>query len=167
MQFNYGSNGKPRLAETFGPGALKFSITSSQGLALYGFICNREIGVDVECIRDIPEMDQIAKRILSPREAQIYQALPKPLKREVFFACWTRKEAFVKATGDSLSRALDKFELTADPREPTASLEISRDRRTTPGWSIQNIKPNERFIAAIAAQQDDWKVHCRQWAYSM
>jgi 4'-phosphopantetheinyl transferase len=84
-------------------------MSSSEGLALYGFSRNREIGIDVECIRDIPEMFQIVNLIFSAREIQVYRALSEQLKREALFACWTRKEAFVKATGDGLSRPLNKL----------------------------------------------------------
>jgi 4'-phosphopantetheinyl transferase len=163
LQFCYGRNGKPRLADTFGNGAILFSMSSSEGLALYGFTRNREIGVDVECVRDIPEMDQIIELIFSARETQVYRALPKHLKREAFFACWTRKEAFVKATGDGLSKPLDKFELTVNPGEPATLLEIDGDSRSACRWSIHDSKPASGFAAAIVAEGRNWGLNCWKW----
>lgn len=163
LRFCYGRNGKPRLADTFGNGTIPFSMSSSEGLALYGFARNSEIGVDVECVRDIPEMDQIGERIFCAREAQVYRALPEHLRREAFFACWTRKEAFVKASGGGLSRPLDKFELTVAPGEPVRLLPINGDSRSPSRWSIHDLKPASGFAAAIAAERRNWRLRCWQW----
>jgi 4'-phosphopantetheinyl transferase len=163
LLFYYGWNGKPRLTDTFSDGAILFSMSSSEGLALYGFTRNSKIGVDVECVRDIPEMDQIGERIFCTRETQVYRALPEHLKRGAFFACWTRKEALVKASGDGLSRSLDKVELTMDPGEPVRLLPIDGDSRSPCRWSIRDVKPASGFAAAIAAEGRNWRLRCWQW----
>jgi 4'-phosphopantetheinyl transferase len=163
LEFCYGRNGKPRLADTFGNETILFSISRSEGLALYGFARNCEIGVDVESVRDIPEMDQIVDRIFSTRETHVYGALPEHLKREALFACWTRKEAFVKATGDGLSRPLDKFELTVDPGEPAGLLAIDGDQKSARQWSIHDLKPASGFAAAIVTEARNLRLRFWQW----
>ncbi len=163
LWFFYGRNGKLRLADTFRNGTILFSMSSSEGLALYGFTRNREIGVDVECVRDIPDMDQIAELIFSATEALAYRALPDHLKREAFFSCWTRKEAFLKATGDGLSLPLNKFELAVDPGGPAKRLNIDTDMKSACRWSIYDLKPALGFAAAIAAEGRDWRLRCWQW----
>jgi 4'-phosphopantetheinyl transferase len=163
LQFSHGRNGKPRLADTFRNRTIPFSMSSSEGLALYGFTRNREIGIDVECVRDIPEMDQIAELIFSAAEALAYHALPEHLKREVFFASWTRKEAFLKATGDGLSRPLDKIELTVDAAKPARLLEMNGASRTACRWSIHDLKPTSGFAAAIVAEGQGFGLRCWQW----
>jgi 4'-phosphopantetheinyl transferase len=163
LRFFYGRNGKPRLADTFRSGTIPFSMSSSEGLALYGFTRNREIGIDVESIRDIPEMFQIVNLILSARETQVYRALSEHLKREALFACWTRKEAFVKATGDGLSRPLNRFEVRVDPGEPAGPLGIDEDRKSVCQWSIHDLKPASGFAAAIAAEGRNWRLRYWQW----
>ncbi len=163
LWFFYGKNGKPRLTDTFRNGTILFSMSSSEGLALYGFTRNREIGVDVECVRDIPDIDQIAELIFSAKEALAYHALPDHLKREAFFSCWTRKEAFLKATGDGLSRRLDEFELRVDPGKPASLPGIDGDQKSACQWSIHDLKPASGFTAAIAAQGRSWGLRCSQW----
>jgi 4'-phosphopantetheinyl transferase len=163
LKFCYGRNGKPRLADTSGNRPVSFSMSSSEGLALYAFTRNREIGVDVECVRDIPEIDRVVNVIFSKREAQVYRALPKDLKRRAFFACWTRKEAFVKATGDGLSWPLDKFELTGDPGEPKRLLEIDGDWKKAGRWSIYDLKLASGFAAAVAAEGLNWELCFWEW----
>jgi 4'-phosphopantetheinyl transferase len=163
LKFCYGRNGKPRPADTFGNGPLSFSMSSSEGLALYAFTRNREIGVDVECVRDIPEMDRLVELIFSAMEAHVYRALPKHLKREAFFACWTRKEACLKVTGEGLSLPLDKFELTVDPGEPPSLLGIDGDQKSACRWTIHDFKPISGFTAAIAAEGLNWGLRRWQW----
>ena len=89
LQFCYGKNGKPALADKFGIGTICFNLSHSEGLALYAFTRNCEIGVDIEHIRDISEIDQIAKRFFSLRENDVLRALPERNKKETFFNCWT------------------------------------------------------------------------------
>jgi 4'-phosphopantetheinyl transferase len=163
LRFCYGRNGKPRLADTFGNKIINFSTSRSEGLVIYGFTRNGELGVDVEYVRDIPEMDQIVKVIFSERETQVYRALPEHLKRDVLFTCWTRKEAFVKATGEGLSRPLDKFELTVDPVEPVRLLRINGDSRSACRWSIHDLKPASGFTGAVAVETRNLRLRCLQW----
>jgi len=162
LRFSYGTNGKPRLADASG-NAIPFSMSSSQGLALYGFTRNREIGVDLEYVRDFPEMDQIANLIFSKKEIQVYRTLSMPVRGEAFFNHWTRKEAFVKATGNGLSRFLDKLELSADPAGAARFLDTGVNLGGARRWSVYGMKPASGFAAAVAAEGRDWKLCCWQW----
>ncbi len=93
LQFCLGEYGKPALDDTFGRGGVYFNLSHSGDHALYAFTRGREIGVDIEQIRDISEMDKIAD--FSKREDEVFSSLPKSKKKEAFFNCWTRKEAFI------------------------------------------------------------------------
>ena len=163
LQFCYGANGKPRVADPFREGAISFSMSSSVGLAIFAFTRNHEIGIDVEFVRDLPEMDEIADRLFSTRESKVYRGLPETLKKNAFFACWTRKEAFVKATGDGLSRPLNKLEMTVDPGDPAKLVSIDTDAKSASRWSIYDLKPAFGFSGAIAAEAGCCRVRCWQW----
>jgi 4'-phosphopantetheinyl transferase len=163
FQFDYGKNEKPALADIFGMGKIQFNMSHSEGLALYAFTRDREIGVDIECIRDISEMGQIAERFFSRGENAVLQALPKGKKREAFFNCWTRKEAFIKATGDGLSYPLDGFDVSLVPGEPARLLRIEGDSTAASRWSIQDLKPAFGFAAAFAIKGRIGQVCCWKW----
>jgi len=152
LQFCYGKNGKPALADTFGKEKVRFNSSHSEGLALYAFTHDREIGVDVEHIRDIPEMEQITERFFSARENAVFHTLPESKKKEAFFNCWTRKEAFIKATGDGLSLPLDRFDVSLVPGEPARLLGIDGDSKTASRWLLQDLKPAPDFAAAFAVK---------------
>jgi len=139
-------------------------LSQSDGLALYAFTRDREIGVDIEHIRDISEMEQIAEQFFSARENAVFRTLPKSKKKEAFFNCWTRKEAFIKAIGEGLSWPLDSFDVSLIPGEPARLLKIEGDSKAASRWSIQDLKPAFGFAAAFAVKGRSGRVHCWQWS---
>lgn len=152
LRFSYGRNGKPRLVDEFGRADIHFSMSSSEGLALYGFTCNREIGVDVECVRDIPEMDHIVSKFFSVRENEVLELVDESSKKKTFFNWWTRKEALVKARGDGLSQALDKVDVSPMGAGAPGVVKMEEDSRTTGRWFIQDLEPASGFAAAFAVE---------------
>ncbi len=164
LQFCNGKNGKPGLADTSGNGTIHFSLSHSEGIALYSFTRDREIGVDIECVHDIPEMDQIAEEFFSVKENDVFRSLPENKKKEAFFNCWTRKEAFIKAIGDGLSHPLDKFDVSMAPGEPASLLRTEGDSKGASLWCIQDLKPAPGFAAAFAVEGQSWQLHCWQWS---
>ena len=152
LRFRYGRHGKPALADTFGKGMIYFNLSHSKGLALYAFTRDSEIGIDIEHIREIPEMEHIVERFFSEREKAVFRALPESKKKEAFFNCWTRKEAFIKAIGDGLYQPLYKFDVSLSPGEPVDLLSIEGDSTKASGWCIQDLSPASGFAAACAVE---------------
>lgn len=163
IQFSYGKNGKPALDGTHGKGALHFNLSHSEGMALYAFTRSGEIGLDIEYIRKIPEMEPIAEQLFSARERAAFRALPESKKNEAFFNCWTRKEAFIKAIGDGLSQPLDEFDVSLTPGEPARLLRIEGDSKAASRWLIQELKLAPGFAAAFAVERQNWRLSCWQW----
>jgi 4'-phosphopantetheinyl transferase len=164
LRFIHGKHGKPTLDCLTANGSIQFNMSHSEGLALFGFARDHEIGVDIEFIRDIPEMDRIAEQFFSNKESGVFRSLPESKKKEAFFNCWTRKEAFIKAIGDGLYQPLDMFEVSLRPGEPARLLSIDGDSRRASRWLIQDIKPAPGFTAAFAVQRYGWRLHFWQWS---
>jgi 4'-phosphopantetheinyl transferase len=160
----YGKHGKPGLSDGFGNKKIQFNMSHSEGLALYGFTRDHEIGVDIEFVRDIPEMDKIAEQFFSTKENDAFRSLPESKKKEAFFNCWTRKEAFTKAIGDGLYQPLDKFDVALKPGEPTRLLRIGGDSKTASRWLIHDLDPAPGFTGAFAVEGSDWRLHFWQWS---
>ena len=112
LQFAYGAWGKPSLANEFCESQLRFNMSHSHGVALYAVTQGREIGVDVEHVRAYFAGDYIARRFFSPHEVGDLRGLPEDDRVSAFFRCWTRKEAYIKATGRGMSQPLDGFDVT-------------------------------------------------------
>jgi 4'-phosphopantetheinyl transferase len=102
LLFATGSNGKPLLPS----GKVFFNVSHSSDVALYAVSRNLECGIDVEEVRDLPDLDAIAERLFSPQECLALSELAKYARISAFFLCWTRKESVIKATGIGLSLSL-------------------------------------------------------------
>lgn len=160
--FRYGRRGKPALAIPSDMGALRFNLAHSYGLALYAVTRAREVGVDLERMQ--PRLEEgIAERFFSPREVAALRALPGDRQREAFFACWTRKEAYLKAKGDGLALGLDQFDVSLAPGEPAALLRTEGDPQEASRWSIRELDPAPGYAAALAVEGRNWHLTCWQW----
>jgi 4'-phosphopantetheinyl transferase len=162
IRFSYNRYGKPFLAGE-GGGALRFNVSHSHRLALYAMTSGREIGIDLEHIRRVLDINEIAERFFSPREVAMLLALPEPLWSEAFFNCWTRKEAYIKAKGEGLSLPLDQFDVSLAPGEPAALLYTSDDSQEASRWSLQELAPSPGYVAALVVEGHDWQLKCWQW----
>jgi 4'-phosphopantetheinyl transferase len=136
IEFVYGREGKPALAERFACSGWRFNLSHCGELAVYAFSRAGEVGVDVEAVHAIAEADAIAARVFSRREHEAYRALAPTQRRLAFFRCWTRKEAFVKALGGGVSMPLAEVDVAHAP----------------PGWRLHSFSPLPGFIGALATQ---------------
>ena len=163
IQFCYGKNGKPGIVDQPSRAEIYFNLAHTDNLALYGFTRDNEIGVDIEYIKDIPEMERIVEIYFTAGEREIFHTLPESKKNEVFFNCWTRKEAIVKMIGDGVSWPLDEVDVLTVPAEPNSLQEIEGDMKVASRWSVQGLKPAAGCSAAIAVDGPIWRVSCWQW----
>ena len=160
VRFDRGPCGKPTLAPPFDRADLQFNLSHSNGMVLIAIAHGREVGVDVEYIRPDVEIEQIAHLVFSDREASALTALPASDRLGAFFACWTRKEAFAKATGQGLSRALDDFEVSLAPGEAAALVSTRDDPAEAARWTLEDLFPGSGYCAALAAAGRDWQIKC-------
>jgi len=164
VQFSYGPQGKPALADTSAQASLRFNLAHAGGLALYVVTLNRELGVDVEHIHTIPDAERIAEHFFSVQERDALAALPEEQRQEAFFRCWTRKEAYLKASGDGLARPPDQVHVSLTPREPARVLGISGDPHEAEKWSLCEVIPGDGYIAALAVEGHGWALSCWRWS---
>ena len=163
LRFCYNAYGKPALIEETGAEGLCFNLSHSHGIALYALTRGREIGVDIEYFRPDVEAEKLAERFFSPREATVLHALPEHLRKEGFFNCWTRKEAYIKAEGKGMSIPLSAFDVSLTPGEPAALLRSQNDTQETSRWTLQALDPKPGYAAALAVKGHDWELKCWQW----
>jgi 4'-phosphopantetheinyl transferase len=159
----YGKKGKPQVTDGSGKTKVKFNLSRSAGVAVYAFSRNNEIGVDIEHIRDIPEMEETVERFFSIRENDVFYSLPSSEKRQAFYACWTRKEAYVKAVGEGLFYPLNGFDVSFSPNQPARLLSIDGDPEKASQWFMLSLKPAAGFAGALAVKGQDWRPHFFQW----
>lgn len=121
----------PRLKPQLAHGDIHFNVSHSGNRSLLAF-ARRPLGVDIEWIQPVPEIEQIVVQNFAPGEQKRWANVAMDLRELAFFLCWTRKEAYVKALGDGLYLPLDSFEVALDPGESARFL-------TVPGWSLYDL----------------------------
>lgn len=156
LQFEYGARGKPELAQAFSGDKLQFNLSHSQGLALYGFTCDRRIGVDLEYLRPVTDAQKIAQRFFSNRESNSISALPPAEQQEAFYRCWTGKEAYLKATGEGLA-GLEQVEVSPFP-EQLRLISIGADVQAANRWTLLSLSPACGYLATVAVEGHGWQL---------
>lgn len=149
LQFEYGPQGKPFL-NNFPD--FKFNISHSKHHILLAFSKKNTIGVDVEVIDSTIEFEIIAPRFFSKNEATTLLNLPYEQQPTVFYNCWTRKEAFIKAKGGGLSIPLDQFEVTLLPEDAPKLLAIDWAMEEVENWQMFSFNLEKEVIGALIVE---------------
>lgn len=142
-----GLKGKPAVES---PSNLQFNMTHSGDLAVIALTLRREIGVDIEQIRPLADMQQIAKHFFCPEEAAEVMFAPEAERDRAFFLCWTRKEAYIKATGDGLSTPLSSFRVTVHPDKPARFVHVQHAESEADSWTLHDLQVAVGYAAALA-----------------
>ena len=150
LQFN--SFGKPALAGELAAGGLRFNVSHSHGLALFAFARGRELGVDIEKMRPDFATAEIAARFFSAAESERLRSLAPEHRQRAFFECWTRKEAYIKARGDGLSRRLDTFEVAFGPGIAPAVLSAGDEPDAATRWAMYDLAPANGYCGALIVE---------------
>lgn len=164
LHFCYGMYGKPALPQMSGTSTLRFSLAHAHGLALYAVTRDREIGVDLEHIRHIAENEQIVDRYFSDREKAVFRALTADKQQEAFFTYWTCKEAYLKASGEGLTRPLNQIDVSLVPGEPARLMSVDGDVKEASRWTLQELRPVPGFVAALVVAGQGWRLSCWNWS---
>jgi len=156
LEFTFGNRGKPALQGT----PLRFNLSHSGAMAACAVARNQEIGIDIELIRPMSDLESVVRRFFHPEECRKLLALREEDRETAFFHCWTRKEAYIKALGDGLSADLGRFEVTLAPGEPAAVVRID-GRPAARDWSVFGLDVGPGYAGAVAIRGTDWVVRMR------
>ena len=163
VRFEYGAHGKPRVAAHKEPQRLEFNLSHSDDVALIAFAWDRAVGVDVERVRPLPEMDDLARTFFSAHEKKAWLALPEGERLVAFYHCWTRKEAYLKATGKGLASRMGEFDVSLAPGEPARLLRVEGDEAEAARWSLRTVVPADEYTGAVAVKGHGWHLSELRW----
>lgn len=145
-------SGKPYLVDNQ---RLNFNLSHSGDILALGVTRAGEIGIDVEIDREIPDLDLLARSVLSSREYVTYGALPRRERRRRFLQCWTRKEAFAKAIGSGLGE-LPRAEIPLGPSGEWKTHDISWSADCYAALTVRSRSARIRFLT-FPASRDRWQ----------
>jgi 4'-phosphopantetheinyl transferase len=140
--FERGPHGKPALA---GPvTTLRFNLSHSEDLLLLAVAHAREVGVDLEAMRESVHFEMLSDHYFAPEDAWALRTAPAPERTWKFFELWTRTEAQLKARGLGLTE------------NPTMKREDI--------FEIRSLRPYDGYAAALAVEGRGFELTCWSWA---
>ncbi len=155
VRFRYGEKGKPELAAD---ARLRFNVSNSGELAACAFTNNCEIGVDIERIRPMHDLEAVARRFFAPGEIADLMALSAENRATGFFNGWTRKEAYIKAVGDGLNVPLASFCVTLRPGDAPRMVRLNGSEDAAHDWTVHAFDPAPGYAGAIAYPEQPRKL---------
>lgn len=137
---------KPFIANS----TLLFSLSHTAGFALLAVSNTGEVGIDIEYKRDNIKIELTAKSTFSDSERQAILSVDGEARRDRFFNCWTRKEAFIKAIGKGFSYDTKSFSVTVESDQPSQILCFERGDFDVRAWTLLSFTPCPNTQAALA-----------------
>ncbi|HJQ31332.1 MAG TPA: 4'-phosphopantetheinyl transferase superfamily protein [Pyrinomonadaceae bacterium] len=162
VRFDYNAYGKPELLDEGEGARIRFNLSRAGTVALFAVAAGRDVGVDIETLREDFACAEVAAKFFSPFEVAALAVPPHSFVR-AFYNCWTRKEAYVKARGMGLSLPLDCFDVSLAPGEPAALLETRGGEPDAAHWSLREIDVGTTHVAAVAVEGGGWRLRCWLW----
>ena len=155
IKFRYLRFGKPELDNQhplFQQNGLQFNMSHSGHKAVVGINPGRKIGVDLEQEKPMQHMDVIARNYFSALEYKNYDELEGNKRQQAFYTCWTRKEAYLKATGRGFDIPMNKFSVSPLPDESRLLIENEVYPKDINRWELIQISPEPDMTTAIVFQ---------------
>jgi 4'-phosphopantetheinyl transferase len=97
------SGGRPEIRTPLGRiDNLRFSLSHTRGVVACAVADSSagpwgSVGIDVEWVRSLPDMDRLARDHFAEAELRALRALPAPQRPARFFSLWTLRQAWGKA----------------------------------------------------------------------
>ena len=143
IRFRHGYFGKPHLDLGSHRPGLYFNLSHRMGLVLCALGRGGPLGVDVEFLAPMRDVDGMAAQFLPGHESAAIAALPPAERLLAFYIRWTRQEAYLKAKGDGSTQA-------PDPIPPSAG-------------QVETIWPAPGYVGALASEAGIGQISWRDW----
>jgi 4'-phosphopantetheinyl transferase len=114
---------------------LRISFSSSGQTALACAAVHHQIGIDIEKLRSIDNVDALAERFFDGKEALYIASLPPHEQVLAFLQHWSAKEAGLKAIGKGIVSGLNSF--TLERNNQSYSIDIVDKFSTSAPWNLQ------------------------------
>jgi 4'-phosphopantetheinyl transferase len=139
-----------------------FSHARTPGAALCAVGAGQALGIDIERVQPLPDLEDLARSVLTPREQEGFAALPANLRDRAFSLLWVSKEAVLKLEGSGLG--IDPRDLEVGPacwREPSFGVRLGeRD------FSVRTFGLADPYLAALATPREPRAVHLARFHFA-
>jgi len=141
-------HGKPYLADT---PELVFNLSHSESIMVIAVAWNCQLGVDIECCKSRGSLAGLVDKCFAEEEIAYWNNLPEDQKVTEFYRFWTRKEAFVKATGRGIGLGLNRCVI--NPENQSGFLRVPADYGQASTWHAMNIDLGQGVCSALVTDK--------------
>ncbi len=127
--------------------ALSHNLSHSGRHWLLAVALGRPVGVDIECHRSL-DVARMSQACLTESENVHLMGLPPDAQLPMFFRCWTRKEAVLKACGVGLAGSMSTVEV--QPQHGACALVRHVSGNCPDTWLTQDLPGGTDWSAAVA-----------------
>lgn len=150
--------GRHRLRDNHSDARLHFSVSRSGQQCVVAVTRAGAIGIDVEARGAALGDTNALIRRLAPEETAELLAIDECDRADAFLRCWTRKEAYLKATGTGLALGLDQCAVsTGRDARVVRGVELDVNR-----WAVQDLDLDCAHVGAIAVQSEARPLEIRE-----
>ena len=145
--------GKPFTADD---NSLCFNISNSGNYCVYAFSRAGEVGIDIEELRPLPDIDELIDKNFTEKEKN-YITKNEKLRDERFFRFWTIKEAYLKAIGEGMRLTPDNLEFSIE-NDGTFKLEAVKGIFEQEDWLFKEITPGDNHVGTVTYKGHQTKI---------
>jgi len=148
-----GRRGRPQVR---GEPWIDFNVSHTHDLAVYAIgthlPAGTRVGIDVERLDRKPDVDRLARKLLTSSERARLSTLGEHHRRVAFLSTWTCKEAMSKATGDGLIAHFGSIavESAPAPRVVEGNAPYTPDR-----WTLHRAAVDDLHVVTVAIFRGD------------
>ncbi|HVA58247.1 MAG: 4'-phosphopantetheinyl transferase superfamily protein [Gemmatimonadaceae bacterium] len=158
------ARGKPQVVAKDTDAPLQFSVSHSADHMLVAVTRSDDVGVDLERMTRLADVERIAARFFARGEYDALLALPAEQHADAFFRAWVRKESVVKALGTGIAAAFDGFTVSLGKEvqqevDVTGITGVDRQHLWVRLLDIGRVD----YLAAVAFSQPDSQVRYAEW----
>lgn len=149
LRIHKAEHGKPYLVDY---PEVAFNLSHSADKLAVAIANDCDLGIDIEQCKPRKNLAALVEKCFSEEELSYWQQLPEHQQTQAFYQFWTRKEAFVKATGKGI--ALGLKQCVINPNNPVELLRIPKGYGEVNEWLIQDIDMGAVMCGALAVKNN-------------
>ena len=149
IRINKAEHGKPYLTDN---PELAFNLSHSASVIVIAIGWNCRLGVDVETCKPRANLAGLVDKCFAEEEAAYWRTLPEHQKTPEFYRFWTRKEAFVKATGRGIGLGLNRCVI--NPENPAEFLRVPASCGQPSSWRVLDLDLGAGVCSALVVDKE-------------
>ncbi len=174
VEFETEPLGKPRLSDRHVAAVgheIYFNVSHSEGLLAIAVNSSGPVGVDIEKVRKIDQLDTIASTLFSTEQQRVLSKLGANERLDLFFKYWVHREAVTKALGVGLLEHVEieyPMQTALAPRASAVPLNelssrncVSKLSGSVLEWSWLEFSPRTGYTGCIAVGKDEHTLRTR------